>query len=361
MKKIGIITLFGYNNYGNRLQMFAVQKVYKSLGFDSEVIKYEHETLKDPFIIRVKVQIKYILSLKSNVTTALLKKQRVSNFKKHALLYYNESSEFVDPLQVNGDLHTNYSFFSVGSDQIWGWFTHSISDFVFLKFAPEEKRITFSPSFGSSSLDEEYREMFSRGLDGFKNISVREESGAKLVKNLTHKEATVLCDPTMCLSKEEWIGFASIHSKKPKGKYILTYFLGDQSAKVETLLSELSCAYEIVNLHSLESPQFYAITPSEWVDYIKSASLFLTDSFHGVVFSLILQTPFAVYSRVGGESMQTRITNILEKFNLEDRFEIDSHDNSLFNMDFSATEEIINIEKAKTVNFLESSIGLKDI
>ena len=48
MKKIGIITLFGYTNYGNRLQMYAVQKVYKTIGFDSEIIKFKQEAiLKD--------------------------------------------------------------------------------------------------------------------------------------------------------------------------------------------------------------------------------------------------------------------------------------------------------------------------
>src|SRR5690606_30903577 len=107
-----------------------------------------------------------------------------------------------------------YSFFSVGSDQIWGWFTHPISDFVFLKFAPIEKRIAFSPSFGSAIMDEKYRKIFTQGLEEFKNISVREESGAEIVKNFTGKHAVVICDPTMCLSKEEWLKFSSPHKRK---------------------------------------------------------------------------------------------------------------------------------------------------
>ena len=38
MKKIGIITLSGNYNYGNRLQNYAMQEVYKILCFEVETI-----------------------------------------------------------------------------------------------------------------------------------------------------------------------------------------------------------------------------------------------------------------------------------------------------------------------------------
>jgi hypothetical protein len=358
MKKIGIITLFGYNNYGNRLQMYATQKVYKNLGLESEVIKFNQEVKKDPFIIKVKVFIMYLLLLRTNLRIAFFKKYRENNFKRHAKKHISESNEYINPLQIEANFHEKYSFLSVGSDQIWGWFNHTIADFIFLKFAPTEKRIAFSPSFGSATIANQYAELFMQGLQGFTDISVREASGAEIVKKLTSKEATVLCDPTMCLSKEEWLQFANSHKKKPSTKYILTYFLGEKAAKVEALLATLSNNYEIINLNNLNDSKYYAITPSEWVDYINDASLFLTDSFHGVVFSIVLKTPFAIYSRVGGETMQTRITNILEKFQMENRFEITETDASFFKMDFSSSDEIINAEKAKTFAFLQKAINL---
>jgi len=359
IKKIGIVTLFGYENYGNRLQMYATQKVYKALGFDSEIIKFKQETTyKEPFIIRLKILVRYILFLRTNMKNSYLKKIRVLNFKKHSKVYYKESEEYVNPLLINSKFHKRYSFLSVGSDQIWGWFSYPIADFIFLKFAPKEKRITFSPSFGSATIEGKYSTIFTKGLEGFKNISIRESSGAKIIKEFTNKDATVLCDPTMCLSKTEWLEFASSHKKKPTKKYILTYFLGEKPKKVTDMLTKLSEAFEIIELNSLKSPKFYAITPSEWVDYINDASLFLTDSFHGVVFSIVLQTPFAVYGRIGGESMQTRISNILEKFKMEDRFEINSTETSLlFNMDFSKTAAIIAIEKLNVYAFLDKSIN----
>lgn len=357
MKKIGIITLFGYENYGNRLQMFAVQQVYKDLGFDSEIIKYRLKIPKDPLLIRFKVHIHYLLHIRSNIAVSFLKARRFLKFRKHATINFNEARNYIDPLRLKDSYHEKYSFLSVGSDQIWGWFIHPIAVFAFLKFAPKEKRIAFAPSFGNSTLDQKYREVFTDGLEGFTNLSVREKSGAELIHDLTKKEATILCDPTMCISKEEWLKFAAPHKKKPKGKYILTYFLGEQPQKVTDLLSAMSAEFDIVNLNAFNSPKYYAVNPSEWVDYFNTASLVLSDSFHGIVFSMMLQTPFAVYKRIGGESMQTRISHILEKFSMENRYEIDFDDASLFNLNFTSTEAIIESEKVKAYDFLKKALN----
>lgn len=356
MKKIGIISLFTYNNYGNRLQLFAVQQIYKDLGFATEIIKFKVPETKDSLIIRVKVFTIFCLSLRRNLQNLLLQNKRENNFKKHAKTHYFESEEYVNPLAINEDYHKKFCFLSVGSDQIWGWFMNVISDFVFLKFSPREKRITFSPSFGSSILEEKYHKKFREGLEGFNNISIREESGAELIKKLSSKKATVICDPTICLSKNEWLDFAKEHHLKPKRKYILTYFLGSPSEKAQNILLTFSNDYEIIELNSFKSPKFYAVTPSEWVDYVNGASLFLTDSFHGVVFSIVLQTPFAVFSRIGGESMQTRVTNILNKFNMESRYEINIANSDIFAQDFSIAEETIHKEKLKALDFLKKSV-----
>jgi hypothetical protein len=357
-KKIGIITLFGYKNYGNRLQMFATQKVYETLGYNAEVIKVKDLKYKEPFLIRIKIFIKFILQYKSNFNKSNLKRARNTSFKIHAGQHYNESFKYINPLLISDIFHESYSFLSVGSDQIWGWFNYDIAEFIFLQFAPKEKRIALAPSFGSSKIDEEHAEVFSKGLKGFNYLSVREESGATIIKNLTGLNATVLCDPTMCLSKEEWLNFSEEHQCKPAEKYLLTYFLGKVPPKAQDIIDKFSCEFKIIQLNSFESPEYYAINPSEWVSYVKDASLFLTDSFHGVVFAIIFQTPFAVYKRFGGENMQTRITNILEKFNLENRFEILVNHPFLMKMDFSGTEEILNQENSKVYSYLQKSLNL---
>lgn len=355
MKKVGIITLFGYHNYGNRLQMYAVQKIYQSLGYETEIIKFKIPEPKDPLWIRIKVFVFNCLTFKKSITKFYLQNKRKNKFLIHAKEFYYEASEYTNPLNVKENFHEKFTFLSVGSDQVWGWFTHAISDFVFLKFAPQKKRIALSPSLGSDFLNEKYWREFSDGFSGFQHISVREESGAAIISKLTGRQVNVLCDPTMCLSKGDWIFFSNNHKHKPKSKYVLTYFLGNRSKKVEELLLNFSADYEVVNLNSLEFPKFYTISASEWVDYIKDSHLFLTDSFHGIVFSIIMKTPFAVYSRIGGEDMQTRITHILKKFGMKQRFEL--YDRlELLNQDFSHTEILLEEEKLKVLSFLEESL-----
>lgn len=46
-KKIGIITLNGYKNFGNRLQNYALQETLKNLGLDvTTILTYENESSK---------------------------------------------------------------------------------------------------------------------------------------------------------------------------------------------------------------------------------------------------------------------------------------------------------------------------
>lgn len=357
-KKVGIITLFGYSNYGNRLQMFASQTVFRALGFDCEIIKFKEEEYKEPFHQKIKIFIKSALSPVRNIRIIYLNYCRVRSFKKNANELFCESCSYVDPESINGDFHLPYSFLSVGSDQIWGQFDRISFDFIFLRFAPVEKRITFSPSFGRGYIDGKLNDVFAEGIKGINNVSVRERSGATIVKELTGKDVTVLCDPTMCLTKEEWLEFSRRHRGKPDKKYILTYFLGSRPPKVNDILDKHSDQFEVVNLNSFDSPEFYAVNPSEWVDYINDATLFLTDSFHGVAFAILMQTPFSVYGRIGGESMQTRITNILEKFELEDRYDVDPNDELLFDLDFLSTEKILVSEREKALAFLKNALGI---
>ena len=58
-----------------------------------------------------------------------------------------------------------------------------MTDVDFLTFANEEKRNSFSASFGVSRLPDNLKEFYTGRLEKIKNISVREEAGKKLLKN----------------------------------------------------------------------------------------------------------------------------------------------------------------------------------
>jgi hypothetical protein len=89
--------------------------------------------------------------------------------------------------------------------------------------------------------------------------------------------------------------------------------------------------------------------------------MFLTDSFHGVIFSIIMKTPFIVFERNDKKnSMFSRIDTLLKKFKLEGRKIGDINlNNQIFDIDFSHIQPILEYEQNKTINFLEDVLRCK--
>src|SRR5690606_19316447 len=98
--------------------------------------------------------------------------------------------------------------------------------------------------------------------------------------------------------------------KKTRSKYLLTYFLGAISKENEERISQFAKEkdLEIIHLANIRDLNAYTADPSEFLDYIYSADMFVTDSFHGSVFSILFEKPFAVLEREGNvKSMSSRI------------------------------------------------------
>ena len=113
----------------------------------------------------------------------------------------------------------------VGSDQNWRP-SNIVGGFFTLEFVPEHiKKISFSTSFGVSELPKQLHNHTKKFLSRLQHISVRENTGANIVKKISGRDATVVCDPTMLLTAEEWM---HIQDKKAiaQGDYILMYLMG---------------------------------------------------------------------------------------------------------------------------------------
>lgn len=238
------------------------------------------------------------------------------------------------------------------------------SEIDFLTFAPSEKRIAYSPSFGVSSIPAEHKENFKKWIDGMNFLSVREDTGAEIIKELTDRESTVLIDPTMMLNKEHWLNISKENIYKPEGQYLCTYFLGETfelHKKTIYKIAELK-NLEVVNLGSLYDLDRYSVDPSEFLDYIACSALFMTDSFHGAIFSIIFEKPFIVFDRVGKlPSMNSRIDTLLTKFNLIDRkWESVKQSQDYFGVDFSHTGPIFEYERSKAFNYLKNALNIED-
>lgn len=372
-KKIGIITLPGYFNYGNRLQNYAMLQILLKFDLDvysllvqgtvSDRIKrtvykkgIKNIFKQSPYVTYKKVANKFFGKNKTdNIKVSQSEKNRTKIFKKFSDKYLNELSINYDQ---DHNLIDSFSFFITGSDQVWNPIYYSDMDKYFITFADSKKRLSYSPSISVDKIPEEYRNDYAYWLNNMSAVSIREEAGAKIIKDLTGIDAPVLVDPTMLLNKDEWLTIASRANNRPEEPYLLTYFLGGPTDTTRKKLEKIAVEQNmtIINLGDSNEKETYETGPSEFLDYINNASAFFTDSFHGVVFSIIFQTPFIVYERISSTpSMYSRIETILDMFNMRNREEKE-FTGSIFSMDFSNTEEVLNREYEKSIHYLRDAL-----
>ena len=348
MKKIGIITIYDEDNYGNRLQNYAVQQVLKSMNFDVETIK--NTNLVDG--------VNFYERQKKNQN-----KDRLARFLEFNNEYMTNTEEIILHNEIDDMFHEKYDYFVIGSDQIWNYkFRDKFSDFSFASFAPEEKRISFSASFGIGEVPKEVHKRYD-GLNVMKAISVREFAGADIVKEITgREEAVVLLDPTMMLSHNDW----DVVAKRPKqlnsDKYILKYFLGNVSEEKEEEIQRFAKENGCDVIDILDKDSFYATGPSEFVYLIKNAFLVLTDSFHSCVFSIIYDRPFLIFERdeEGMRDMNSRIDTLLTRFNLSGKRFNGKIANENLETDYSNVAEILKAEQKNTIEFLKTALEVEE-
>ena len=244
MKKIGLITFNDYLNYGNRLQNYALQEVVKYLGFEVETIKIILEANVNNDIRSRLTRIRN-LSFEEFSSKLLNKIWRIAHkkrinynialrkelFKKFTDNFIIESNYIITNNNIPDELNDAYDFFITGSDQVWNPNYNYGSSVYFLTFASKHKRIAYAPSFGVSHIAPEYTNKYKMWLSEMYRLSVREEDGAKIIKELTGMDVPVLIDPTLLLTKEKWLSIAKEAKNKPKQNYLLTYFLGVMTKK----------------------------------------------------------------------------------------------------------------------------------
>ena len=353
MKKIGIVTIYDDNNFGNRLQNYAVQETIKKMNMKVISIKYQRDN-EAVFKHKIKKVIR-LFKWKFLKQYKIEKLKLFKEFNKNIIIskrmYNNKSISMVNKFNINS--------FIVGSDQVWNPDIKRLTDIELLNFTDKPKA-AFSASFGISELPDEYKEKTKSSLSKFKAISVREDAGKEIIGELgINKDVEVLVDPTMLLSAEEWDRV----SNKPKNikdgeKYILNYFLGklpdEWDKEIERIAKENDC--KIINILD-ENDSYFVSGPSEFLYLEKNAFLVCTDSFHSSVFSIIYDTPFVVFNRKDKHvSMNSRLDTLLSKFELENRKFNGSISDDLLKCDYSNGKKILEKEQKKSFDFLSKAL-----
>ena len=360
-KRVGIATLHSAINYGVYLQAYAMQKKVEDFGYDAEIIHYVKRT-ESVATSGKKSKIKRLLmhpvQTKKIIDNKIMKSGsdfagRSFSFSKFASRNFN-LTRLCNDMSDAEKIGQKYDAVVCGSDQIWNPVHTDCNPYYFLQFVAPEKRIAYAPSVACEEIPEKYFEDFKNYISSFASISVRESSGAELVEKITGRKCENTVDPTLLYDRNFWNQFA-YGDRLVKEPYIFCYFLGgteihkkaidriEKETGKKVVLSPFDS--EINNLKKGE--KIYADI-EQFLTLVRDADFVLTDSFHGVAFSVNFRKSFAAVKRHDIDAgKHTRLNDFLSKISLSDRIVTDENINT-----FNFSE--INYEKSE--NLLQSWI-----
>ena len=382
-RKVGISTVYTGFNYGSSLQAYASKIYLSNMGYEVELLSHKEGIVKGRDIRLNKIAGMFFRTF-----------WRPNLFKKTFLTYKNSLSKEIDIETKEEFLKfydqklkpSKYSWKELkeygkqketvacicGSDQIWNATNVYIDPIFYLRFAPQYKRIAYAPSFGKDSIPKYNQRVMGKYIADVPYISVREEQGIKIVKELINREVPSVVDPTLLLNKEEWENQIENTITKPE-RYILVYFLDKPSERALSYIRTLQkqsnlplvvIPYKYQEFGEFKDVKFKNAGPEQFLDLVKHSSFVCTDSFHGMIFSANFNIPFYIFKRNYGTAadQSSRIVSILNKLGLQDRFiskiskpkEVELTNVNLM-MDFTEANQLLEIERTKSKQYLQEA------
>lgn len=371
MKSIGIITIHKINNYGSVLQAYAFQKVCEDLGYKVEIIDYDfpnnfHRNNKYANISDAQPNEPKLI--KALFAKSLIKQHKgISSFVKR---YQNLSDKKYHQVEDFTANPPSYDVYITGSDQLWSP-RHCNGDPAFmLYFAPDNAlKISYAASIGSNAIPEELKKAYIELLSRYKHISVRENTGAGVIRSLIGRDATVVLDPTLLLNREEWNKIAT-PKRLVKKKYILCYFLNytfNAFPYVDELARDMQkqTEYEIVRvarpphkLSFINTTYQIGASPEEFLALVRDAEIVLTTSFHGTAFAVNYGKPVftVVQDRNASDSRQVSLMHNLgldkQVLSIKDKFPMASETH----YDVDNEQMVLNKLRLDSKRYLEKAL-----
>lgn len=370
--KIGILTLPIAENYGGILQAVALYRYLHNQGHDVVLI------YKDSYQKPLKKIVKNILL---SSAFDFLNIKRVKNHKElqkrkafHRTFVEKEIYKISENLYTKQDLENfankeNFDAVIVGSDQVWrkAYINDKHYKSYFLDFVDgnKTKKIAYAASFGKDYWEgKDDIEDIAKLLSDFKAVSTREKSGVAICKNsFGFSDAKHVLDPTMLMDKEFYIDeiISKYDTSRVSKGGLLTYVLDEEDEKKEIIdfVKENMPINKVYHLKGFNTSQTTYSVP-EWLASFSNADFVVTDSFHGMVFSIIFEKDFLV---IGNEGRGLdRFVSLLTLLGLEDRLILNKSElnkEKLKKIDFINVKEILNKEQKISEEFLEKNIGEK--
>ena len=370
--RIGIITLHRAENYGSVLQAYALQKKLEDLGCEAVTLDYHPERYTNKGKMR-RLKDKstrfnnplFLLAAQILIYPSYIRKNRV--FENFISKYLKISEQSFSDNDEAKKMEFNMDAYCTGSDQVWNshW-NEGVEKALFLDFVPKGKLLfSYAASIGLDSIPKEEIELTKNLLGKYESISLREDTGVKIVEGLGRNDAIQVLDPTLLLNMYEWDNTLGIGEVKSKYQhYVVTYNLHHDKT-IDNYAIALAKKYSLkvynisYNWHDVVRKGQLTWCPSveDFVSLIKHADYVIADSFHATAFSIIYKKKFV---SIIPEIASARLSSLLKITGLEDRL-MNSGSNDLSvierDIDYGRVNERINREKKKSMDFLRRVVS----
>lgn len=340
MARINLLTIHWGRSFGAVFQAYATCRILENLGHKVTVIN-----LSSPSFEKTKWKWQNIKYAITNFHFDRFKKKYFSRLT-------NKGISIADIELPDADVTI------VGSDQVWNRdITKENALTFFLDFVPQnQKRISFASSFGKSvwQEDESFSKAVKENLQKFTGITVRENSGKEIIESTFGSLATQVLDPTLALGD-----FNNLIDKKQNISQIYPFILCKKQEEYD-LVNEVSSLLGIKVFKQNYLNVYLNNSPKVWLNQIHNSEYIVTDSFHGLGFSILFHKQFFVLC--GNPHKFTRIQSCLEFFGLQDRFIKNKEDlhtrwNALLSpIDYNSVDAILRREQEVIIKFLKEKI-----
>lgn len=374
--KVGIMSMQRIINYGSFLQSYSLKKNIEELGAEVQFVDYE----PGPVLIQEEVK-------KRNIIKDILDKVKRRILFPHKLddktmsEYWNEYNRLNDTfyeevlplLGITRDrnLRPELDALVIGSDEVFNCIQYNVdvgySKELFGYGNRADKLISYAASFGNTTADklkeyaiyDEVQEM----LSGFDHISARDKNTFDMCKGMTDKDIKKNVDPVFLYDYSEEVDQIEVSDKD----YIVVYAYANRFSQSEAAEITAFAKKHKKKIKCLCAPQMFiegytALKPFEILAYVKNADYVITDTFHGSVFSIKYNKPFATYVRsTGSAGNNEKLNDLLDTFGLMARSVTEKRKLSYVlsqDIDYKKVNQIINEEVSKGKNYLKEALQL---
>lgn len=316
--KYGIITHYDVHNHGALLQLNGLKQVLKGLNIDASALQFD----KNYDFMGREMKAKYEISVKSiGIYLKFLAekglKQTLYNVKKKKVLdAFRKQQELVGKYYTETELLDGVV---VGSDEVFALHTGPTPAF-FGHALPSKKVFAYGGCFGPTTIEDvekwNCRAFVASGLDSMAGLGMRDQNSINIARELTGKEAELVCDPVILYGYEKELENSVKTIKQP---YMVVY---SYDGKFEES-AEMIKAYAKAKGLKIVSPGFYQkwadmnvnVDPVELLHWFKGAECVVTNTFHGCVMSIITGREMAV--RLRGNA--NKLLNLMQEYGIDER------------------------------------------